>query len=717
MLEWLVKVVRKELSGSRAFDYVAGIARFHRIQASPGYRQAADWCARRLVEAGLEVSVLEYPARFGQRYWGEELFPEWTCDEAVLDLVSPPAEAVRLCDFAENPQSIIQRSLSTPPGGVRAEVVALDKADEPAAYESGGDVRGKFVLFTGQAQRAYELAVVEHGALGLVTDQMTEFPPVRPHFGLPDATQYTSFWPSAPPDPAHPPLGFVLSPAAGARLRRLLKGPSPVVLEARVRAGLTDGRIENVTAAIPGTGKGEVLLVAHLCHPKPSANDNASGCGTLLEVARTLQALISSGVLAPPIRSIRFLLVPEMTGTYAYLASSEEAIPHILAGLNLDMVGENQGLCGGPLRLEYPPLSCPDFTGDLLSAVARAVSGEARGAPGGPLVPLFHSVRTPFSGGSDHYILSDPTVGVPCPMFIQFPDRFYHTSADTLDKVDLDMLGRVGVMAATYLYFLASGGPREAAWLGGVMAGAFERDVSLLVERDTGLVEWDAPTASPSRERESGPSLGRRLAFLAARKKEGLRALAKRLGGEGATLWLEPLLADVDAAAARGEARGKRLRAWFEETRRGLAEPGPAAPGGDEPADTPRAPGAPENRPVSGERQETGRPPAAGSSPALHRRSWEEMAGFVPRRCQRGPVSLRAALAALPADRRAAWLDWNRRNEKDMSVEAQLVFWMDGRRTLAEVADCLELETGHRNNDFVVGYVEELLECGVVAIA
>jgi hypothetical protein len=34
-------------------------------------------------------------------------------------------------------------------------------------------------------------------------------------------------------------------------------------------------------------------------------------------------------------------------------------------------------------------------------------------------------------------------------MITQWPDKFYHTSTDTLDKVDSTMLARVGTIAAT----------------------------------------------------------------------------------------------------------------------------------------------------------------------------------------------------------------------------------------------------------------------------
>ncbi len=690
MLNTLVDIVRSEVSGGIAFDYVAGIARFHRIQASPGFREAAHWCAARLEEAGVRAEILTYPARFGQRYWSQVMFQEWSCRKAVLDLIEPPAEARRLADFRVNRQAVIQRSTSTPPGGLTAGVVVVDKADVPDSYQ-GRDVAGKFVLFTGVAQEAYRLAVVERGAVGLLTDQMPEYPPVRAAFELPKATTYTSFWHQGPPE--KPAVGFVLTPSEGVRLRRLVQSGAPLTLRAEVDASLYDGQIENVSAVIPGAEAGggfapeEVLLVAHLCHPQPSANDNASGSGALIETARALAALIECGRLPQPRRSIRFLLVPEMTGTYAYLAARKPGAAKTVAALNLDMVGENQALTGGPLLLEDLPLASPDYVSDLLAAVVEALSTEGRSLHGPAAHPLFMFARSSFSGGSDHYILSDPTVGIPCPMLIQFPDRFYHTSADTIDKVDPVMLGRVATMAAAYVYFWASAGPREAVWLARVMAGRHARDISQLVDREA------------DKTGSAGVPLTRRLGFLAERKAESLRALAQALGGKDAGTWLETVAREVREAAAREERRLAEMLSDLDRWPAGL-DLGPAP----------------------------GRPAAAGASPAVAAAAaavapsertdsrWAALAGCVPRRVCPGPVEQRALLGALSPERRAHWAAWFRGNERGQHLAAQALYWMDGSRALTEVADCLEVETGFRDEAFLAGYADLMVEAGFLEI-
>ncbi|MBU0705062.1 MAG: M28 family peptidase, partial [Chloroflexi bacterium] len=185
----------------------------------------------------------------------------------------------------------------------------------------------------------------------------------------------------------------------------------------------------------------------------------------------------------PPRRTLRFLWVPEMTGTYAFLAADEGRIPRMVAGLNLDMVGQDQIKCGSSFLLERPPDALPSFAPDLLARLCEMLLPQVKTYTQLDGYPLFRHAITPFSGGSDHYIFADPSVGVPMPMLIQWPDKFYHTTADTLDKVDPAMLGQVCVLAAAYAYWLAQAGEPEARWLASEMSARFRQQVIGMVQR------------------------------------------------------------------------------------------------------------------------------------------------------------------------------------------------------------------------------------------
>ena len=299
-------------------------------------------------------------------------------------------------------------------------------------------------------------------------------------------------------------------------------------MRAHVESRLYDGRLEVVSALIQGETEEEVVLTAHLCHPQHSCNDNASGSAAALEAARTLNVLIRDGRLPQPKRGIRFLWVPEMTGTYAYLANNEEDIPRMIAGLNLDMVGENQDLCKSSFLIEQPPMSMPSFAPALIERIRQELMTGTRSHSGKGGYPLFRHAVTPFSGGSDHYILSDPSVGVPTPMLIQWPDKFYHTSEDTLDKVDPASLSVVGDLAATYLYFLANAGTDEATWLGYEMASRYKGQ---LAGRLQALVSEAMSAATGPKLSELGERASARANFMLDHAQQALTSLT-RLSGE-----------------------------------------------------------------------------------------------------------------------------------------------------------------------------------------
>jgi hypothetical protein len=350
----LLEQIWGQVSGEAAWQVVADISRCHRIQASPGYRKAAGLVAGLLEQAGLSPETLTYPADERTTFWAWPSFQEWSCTEAVLRLAGPGGQDGVLADFYACPISVIQRSA---PFEGEGEVIVLDDGTTGADYDAvPGGVAGKLVLTRGDVRRVWDQAVQRRGALGILYDGMRVVPQVRPEGDLADVRQYTSFW-WGPGDTRC--FGFVLTPRQGQDLRRRLReGKEPVRVWAKVVSHAYDGTIEVVSAAIPGRGPAaaeEVLVVAHLCHPLPSANDNASGAAAALEAARALQALIGAGQLPPPRRTLRFLWLPEMTGTYAYLAGRESDLDRLVAGINLDMVGEDQGQTGSAWLIESPP--------------------------------------------------------------------------------------------------------------------------------------------------------------------------------------------------------------------------------------------------------------------------------------------------------------------------------------------------------------------------
>jgi hypothetical protein len=304
--------------------------------------------------------------------------------------------------------------------------------------------------------------VVERGAAGLLYDGRRLLPPVRDRFDDPDSLAYTSFWWQGD-EPRG--WGFVLSRRAGARLREGLAAGRRLELEAEIESRRFATTIPLLSARLPGTHPGEVLIVSHLCHPQPSANDNASGAAANLETARTLMELLRRGALADERRSVRFLWMPEHSGTYAWLGRDPRRARDTVAALNLDMVGQDQERCGSTFLLEHPPCFAASFAEELMLRIREQAVDWIPSYSGPGHYSGTRMGEVPYSGGSDHVVFIDPAMGVPCPMLIQWPDRYYHSSLDTPDKTSPASLALTVRCAATYAGFLAAAGPAEREWL------------------------------------------------------------------------------------------------------------------------------------------------------------------------------------------------------------------------------------------------------------
>jgi len=282
-------------------------------------------------------------------------------------------------------------------------------------------------------------------------------------------------------------------------LKKRLDDGERIVLHAHVKAGQHPGNYEVVTATIPGADaklkEEEIAFSCHLDHQRPGANDNASGCVTILEVARTLQKLINEGKLARPARTIRFIFPPEIEGTLAFLNGTtgygrqevskgmngeeihaisdyvyvgSQATKRIKAVVHMDMVGgglETKAV----FHVTRGPMSLPSFVHDVAWAFAEWVNEEsykfaATGkaeyplvAPEGGKEPL-RAEYSAFTMGSDHDVYQDSSFGIPAIYLNDWPDRYIHTNFDTAANIDPTKLKRAAFIGAASGYWLAQPG-------------------------------------------------------------------------------------------------------------------------------------------------------------------------------------------------------------------------------------------------------------------
>ena len=665
MFKELYDKLEAEVSGSIALSHVAEVSNHHRIQASPGIRDACVYAVEEFKRYGIDAGLVSYPANGEDYDWSSLRFKEWNCRDAWLKLVEPEDKYV--ARFAEEKNHVIQRSISTE-GVVEAEVVVPEKkGEEPEDYDSI-EVEGKIVLTRGDIHRVHELAVVERDALGLIYDGMFVRPPNLLEGELDDALKYTSFWWN-PGDQLG--YGWVVTPRTGKELRKMISEKKTVKVKGKVDAELYNGYLDNTVATIPGETEEEVIVIAHICHPQPSANDNASGVGAAMEAARAIHKLIQEKELEKPLRTIRFTLVPEMTGTYSYLVDREEDIPNMVAALNLDMVGEDQDKTGSVLTIHRTPDSLPSYVNAVIEAIFEEAQKEMSAFGSKPNIATFRHTVEKFSPGSDHYIYSDPSVGVPCPMMIQWPDKFYHTSFDTIDKVSPHSLAKVATIAATYAYFLANVGEEEAPWIASQVISREKRNIIKLVQDTVDKVA--KANMDPKKVDENRDWLREKLEYDVEVAAEAMRSI-KRIAPESDEV-IGPLIGELMTYADEEYNHAVKI---FEElaAKQGITE-----------------------------------------LPDYELEEKEEIEGAekVPVKLFRGPLSIRPWLAKLSKEDREAFRETKKKHDIEHGGPAtQALYWTDGSNSINEISKLVKLETGSTNLEYLVEYYSFLVKMGLI---
>src|SRR3569833_480043 len=361
-----------------------------------------------------------------------------------------------MASYAAEPIVLAEDSESA---DVSADLVDGGEGTKDSDY-SGKDVSGKIVLVSAAAGGVQDLAVGKFKAAGIISYAQNQKPAwLGENDNLIRWGHLESF-------SSNPTIAFPVSLRTARTLKdRLLHGEQ-IRLHAKVKAGQHPANYEVVTATIDGASDTEIAYSCHLDHQRPGANDNASGCVTILEAARTLQKLITEGKLARPARTLRFIWPPEVEGTTTLLNARPDLAKRIKEAIHMDMVG------GGPdtksvFHVTRGPLSLPSYVHDVAWSFASWVNEQsyayaAEGksdfpliAPEGGKEPL-RAEYSAYTMGSDHDVYQDSSFGIPSIYFNDWPDRYIHTNFDTAANIDPTKLRRVAFIGAASGYFLAN---------------------------------------------------------------------------------------------------------------------------------------------------------------------------------------------------------------------------------------------------------------------
>jgi aminopeptidase YwaD len=532
-----------EISGESAKRNVEGFSRQHRMRGSRGFRSAADQVLAELKRYGFSDAHIESLPADGTIFYGTQRSrPAWNAEFAELWEVDANGNRVmRLASWDAAPITLAQDSVS---GEATAELIDVGAGTAEANY--GKDVKGKLVLTSSQPGSVAPLAVGRFGAAGIVSYAQNQ----RTAWYAEDETliRWGHLETFAPENERT--FAFMVSLKTARALQQRLAAGNAIRMQAIVRAGREAGAYDIATATIPGSDlrDEEIVFSCHLDHPRPGANDNASGCAAILEVARTLSKLVAEKRIDPPRRTIRFVWPPEIEGTLALLNGRPDLASRIKAAIHLDMVG------GGPetkaiFHVTRGPASLPSFVYDVAQSVgmlvneqtaAYAMTGAARWpliASDGTKDPL-RAAFVPLTLGSDHQVYSDSSFGIPSIYLNDWPDRYIHTNKDVPANIDSTKLARAAFIAAASGYALATIGTDDAPALREMMqAFALERAAVHLRRKDpnaTKFGQWYEQEMQSSLTRFLGTSPPRVAAPLATPLQGTYRRNPKIKGTMGA---------------------------------------------------------------------------------------------------------------------------------------------------------------------------------------
>ena len=467
------KLTRTGFVEKNAYETTAFVEKYFRVPGNTGFNASIHYVENILKKAGfVEQKQNEFEAPLTYRIEKRTMKNNtWEPVDASIDIVG---EAQPLISYKTNRNMIPINCSSTPADGVMANVVYIKKI-VPAEIEKM-DLKGKILFSENNPSRLLQIAT-KVGAIGVLGYSMPKYTQPELHqtsiqFGSMKAN--SEVW------------TLLLSYAAKEKLKSAcLKGETKLKVNIQTRIYPSEELtiVANVRGSVSPTER--FVFSAHV--QEPGANDNASGVGTLAEMARLTAELYQAKKINPK-RTLTFLWGDEIVSTRRYITEDTIRAKGIMWGMSLDMVGEDTKKTGGSFLIEKMPDPSaiwtrgtdkhtewgagdvtekdlfPHYFNDFIFDICKAQGKYANWTVN----------YNPFEGGSDHTpFLQNKIPGL---LMWHFTDVFYHTDNDRIDKVSPTEMKNVGISGLTASYTLISADENTAiATVSQVKADALTR--------------------------------------------------------------------------------------------------------------------------------------------------------------------------------------------------------------------------------------------------
>jgi len=429
-------VISRYYSSEELLWFASSISRFHRVQGCKGLEEAAEFMRRDILDLkNFEVKVQRFS--YSRVYGLHSDIVGWEVKDGFTELLHQNRV---LSSFLEAKTAVVVHS---PGGDVESGVVYVGNGLDLESYKGAED---KIVLSYGSPYLVYKIGC-KLGIAGFIFFRRNVHEKAIPYAGL--------FLSRDELKECKAPATTISKEDAMRIIDRLEKGDK-VKARIYVEANYRVEAYAPVVEASLGDGESEIHMYAHMCHPGGTVNDNVSGVAALLELVNAMDRAIVKGDLSPPTkRRLVFVFFPEYYGSLPYLMDKAEKNTHIDFSINLDMIGEKQWLTNSTLYFIRPPhvLSKPYCEAVTLKLLMYALAKHRTFST----VFRTNSYRfdvVPYDSGSDHDIYLQ--FGVPSIMLNQWPDIFYHSNMDTIDKFDAEVTKDIAVGVGTGVHLLAS---------------------------------------------------------------------------------------------------------------------------------------------------------------------------------------------------------------------------------------------------------------------
>lgn len=411
------RTIQSEIHGRNALTHIENICEFgHRFVGTEGDQKTFKYCQDYYDSLGLNIELTNIRV------------PSYK--ENSVELV--------LTDTDTKLKAISPYFSKACPNGIQGKIVYIGEGREND-YQ-GIDVEGKIVVLNEAATGwdwfwlgPFSKRAAIHGAVGLII--IHPFPwPNRMSMEAGNLDIQHRFLDQQVP-------AVCISALDGLTLMRHI-GMGKISTTLKIDSEIFDVDSTILSGVIKGSEWPEerIALIGHRDGPIPAAaNDNGSGIGCQLEIARVLSKF-------RPKRSVEFICSTaeegSAPGAWHFVQTHKERMPLMKALINLDMLGT-----GGRLNVaekgKWHDTETIEFTLWLIELLQEVA--DELGYHVGRMTAETTSEETRFL-----------KAGVPAVWLYKWDDYYYHSEHDTPEKIDANSLKAVSDIVAITIWRLAN---------------------------------------------------------------------------------------------------------------------------------------------------------------------------------------------------------------------------------------------------------------------